>query len=86
MSPFFDSKGNLVSGAKVAGGGAGATTVSVVQTEVDAAVERCKQGASARNEMLALFNKYPMLREDRWQVFEHPLSPLVDAFVKQMFG
>ncbi len=86
MSPYFDSKGNLVSGAKVAGGGAGATTVSVVQTEVDAAVERCRKGASARNEMLALFNKYPMLGEDRWQVYEHPLSPLVEAFAKQVFG
>lgn len=83
--PFFDSKGNRVVGAKVGGGGSGGNSVSVVGTEVNAAVQRCREGGSAKKEMLALFQKYPMLKEDRWEVFEHPLSPLIDEFVKEVY-
>jgi galactokinase len=81
--PFYDSKGNLVSGAKVGGKGGGGSAVSIVATEVDASVARVKEGASARDEMLALFRKHPFLKEDKWEVGEHPLSPLLEWFVKQ---
>ena len=77
--PFFDSKGNRVSGAKIGKGGTGD-----VESEVAAAVARCRTGGSARDEMAVLLQRYPHLKEERWEEGEHPLSPLVSEYVAQI--
>ena len=54
--------------------------------DVAAAVGRCERGAKAKDEMQALFKRYPQLKEDSWKVGEHPLSPLIDQYVQELFG
>ena len=47
---------------------------------------RVKQGGSAKTEMAMLLQKHPILKTDKWQTGEHPLSPLVEYFVKETMG
>ena len=82
MAPYFNQRGDMVEGHLL--DGTKGETTSVIAMEIDGAVMRVKQGEStAKKEMASLLKKHPVLKSDKWQVGEHPLSPLVDYFVKE---
>ena len=80
---FYGPNGEKVSGRKMSGGGQSEALWAI---DIASAVGRCERGASAKEEMATLFRRYPQLKEDRWKVGEHPMSPLLDWFVKQTMG
>ena len=80
---YFNARGEFVSGHLM--GGEGGTASNAINHEVDEAVARCRNGASAQREMLLLFKRHQHLKQDRWAVGEHPLSPLLSEYVRQMF-
>ena len=80
---FYGPNGEKVSGRKMSGGG---QSEALWEIDIAAAVGRCERGASAKDEMATLFKRYPQLNENRWKPFEHPMSPLMDWFVKEKFG
>jgi len=86
MAYFDPGTGRVVTG-KVVGGGA-----SAGRTEIETAVsEACararhKKYGSARKELARLLTTYPSLKRDgAWGVGEHPLSPLIEEFVREVF-
>lgn len=83
MGTFYSPNGEKISGKKLTGGG---TTEAIWAVDIAAAVGRCERSSSAKEEMSALFQKYPQLKADKWKVGEHPLSPVLDWFVKKKFG
>jgi len=84
MAPYFNQRGDKVEG-HLLDGTRGATT-SIIDSEIDGAIMRVKQGGSAKTEMAMLLQKHPILKTDKWQTGEHPLSPLVEYFVKETMG
>jgi hypothetical protein len=62
-----------------------------IATEVAEAVGRCQNNRYTREgralkELKRLFETYPLLKRDAWGVGEHPVSPLIDLYVKELFG
>jgi len=80
---FFDPDGKKVAG-RLAAVGKGVPLDEITQAVAEAVV-RCERGASAKEEMATLFKRYQQLKENRWEPFEHPMSPLMEWFVKQKF-
>ena len=85
MAYFDSASGKKVTG-KVVGGGTRASN-SEIAMAVQEAVFRAqhKKVGSALNELRKLFKTYPQLKSDSWTVGEHPVSPLIDLYVKEMF-
>ena len=83
MGTFFSPNGTKVSGQTMSGKG---TAEAIWETDIAAAVGRCERGGSAKEELAALFKRYPQLKEDRWKPYEHPVSPLIEWFTKQQLG
>jgi hypothetical protein len=81
---YFNARGEFVEGHLM--GGQVGTTTSAINHEVDEAVSRCRGGASAHREMVLMFKKHPHLKQDRWEVGEHPLSPVLAEYVRQTLG
>jgi hypothetical protein len=81
---YYNARGEFVEG-HLHGGDSG-TATSAINHEVDEAVARCRNGASAKREMMLFYQKYPHLKQNRWAVGEHPLSPLVNEYVIEIFG
>ena len=86
MAYFDSASGKKVTG-KVVGGGTRASSNEIAMA-VQEAVFRAqhKKYGSARKELERLFKTYPQLKSDSWTVGEHPCSPLIDLYVKQLFG
>ena len=80
---FYGPNGNKITGKKMSGGG---NIEAIWEIDIAAAVGRCEQGGSAKQELANLLKKHPMLKEDKWQVGEHPLSPLMDYYVRETMG
>ncbi len=83
MGTYFGPDGKKVIGQKMSGGG---HSEALWEMDIAVAMGRCERGAKAKDEMQALFKRYPQLKEDRWKVGEHPMSPLVAWFTKQTLG
>ena len=84
---FFDSDGKKVAG-RLAAVGKGVPLDEITQAVAEA-VGRCKNKlykSSALKELKLLFEKYPQLKKDAWAVGEHPVSPLIDLYVKETVG
>jgi hypothetical protein len=85
---FYDpDTGRLVAGQRLSAGKAASS--NEIASAVEEAVGRCQNKVykgSALKEMQALFAKYPQLKRDAWVVGEHPCSPLVVLFTKELFG
>lgn len=83
---YFDSATGKVMRGKV---GSGTTLASrtEVDTAISEAVSRCKHKkyGSARKELAKLLTTYPHLKRDAWEIGEHPLSPLIELFVEEVF-
>ncbi len=85
---FYDRSGNWIEGATVGLARGGHSLSPTISVEVDAAVERARAGGSALEEMRKLFKAHPLLKsEDRWTFPEnpHPLSALIDEYVRQIY-
>jgi hypothetical protein len=83
MGTFFVPNGERVTGQKISGGG---NTEAIWAVDIAAAAGRCERGGSARDEMAAIFKKYPQLKDSRLAAGEHPISPVVDWYVKQQLS
>lgn len=81
---YYTPKGTLVQDHKMDGSKGEET--SVIEMEISAAAARCGQGASAKQELATLFKKHPLLKDDKWQMGEHPVSPLIEWFTRQTLG
>ena len=84
---YFDKEGKRVEG-RLASAGKGVPTDEIMQA-VSEAVGRCQNKlykGSALKEVKVLFEKYPQLKRDAWAVGEHPVSPLIDLYVKETLG
>lgn len=81
---YYNTRGEFVEGHLM--GGEVGTATSAINHEVDEAVARCRNGASAKREMVLLYQKYPHLKQNRWAVGEHPLSPLLGEYVIETLG
>lgn len=85
MPGYWTSKGTYVEGHRI--GSTGGVETDRINCEVEAAVARCRDnGASAGKELRVLFGRHPQLREDRWEMGMHPLSPMIEWFVKESLG
>jgi hypothetical protein len=85
---FYDRSGHWIDNVTVGLSRNGHSLSPTVSIEVDAAVERAKNGASALEEMAKLFQAHPLLKsEDRWSFPEnpHPLSALIGEYVRQIY-
>lgn len=85
MAYFDATSGKLVAG-KVVGGGVAASRTEL-ETAVSEAVARCghRKYGSAKKELERLFRTYPQLKRDSWPLGEHPVSPLIELFVQELF-
>jgi hypothetical protein len=84
---FFEADGKKVEG-RMASLGKGVPLDEITQAVAEA-VGRCQNKVykgSALKEMQTLFAKYPQLKRDAWAVGEHPVSPLVALYTKELFG
>lgn len=81
---YFNACGEYISGHLM--GGDGGMASHAINHEIDEAVARTGSGGSAQRELRLLFNKYQHLKQDRWAVGEHPLSPLISEYVIQVLG
>ena len=84
---FFEADGKKVEG-RLASVGRGVSSDEIA-TEVAEAVGRCQNkryAGSALKELKQLFARYPQLKRDAWAVGEHPVSPLIDLYVKETLG
>ena len=83
---FFDSDGNKVAGRLVLLGKG--VQQDEISWEVAEAVERCRNkryAGSPLNEIKLLFEKYPSFKGDTWAMGEHPVSPLIELYIMELF-
>jgi len=83
---YFDKEGKKIEG-RLASAGKGVPTDEIMMA-VSEAVGRCQNKLYAGNgramkELKQLFETYPQLKRDAWAVGEHPVSPLIDLYVKE---
>ena len=84
---YFDEGGKKVAG-RLASVGRGVPCDEIAR-EVAEAVGRCQNkryAGSALKELKQLFATYPQLKRDAWAGGEHPVSPLIDLYVKETLG
>lgn len=87
---FYDpDSGRLVAGQRFSAGKA--ASGSEITVAVEEAVARClhkKYAGSGRalKELKQLFATYPQLKRNAWAVGEHPCSPLIELYTKELFG
>ena len=87
---FYDpDSGRLVAGQRMSAGKAASGNEILVA--VEEAVARCQHKkyagtGRALKELKQLFATYPQLKRDAWGVGEHPVSPLIDLYVKETLG
>lgn len=88
MGAYFDhATGKMVAGKMV--GGRYTASGDTIDLAVSEAVGRCmnkRYKASALVELKKLLEEFPQLKSDSWTVGEHPCSPLIDIYVRQLFG
>lgn len=86
MGYFDPDTGKMVSGQRAQTGKA--ASGNEIAMAVEEAVARCKNKkyGSALKELKRLFTTYPQLKRDAWKVGEHPVSPLIELFVKEQMG
>ena len=81
---YFNSKGQRIHLHKV--GETPNVGSSFIESDIQQAVERCRNGASAKTEIAKAMRKHPILKTDgNWDKETHPLSPLITEFVRQVF-
>lgn len=86
--PYFDPDGRKIEG-RLASIGKGVPN-SEIEQAVAEAVGRCKNKRYAGNgramkELKKLFETYPQLKRNAWEVGSHPVSPLIDLLVEETF-
>jgi len=84
---FYDpDTGRLIAGQRILAGKA--ASGNEIANAVEEAVARCqnKKYGSALKELKRMFKTYPQLKRDAWAVGEHPCSPLVELYTKELFG
>jgi hypothetical protein len=85
---FYDSDtGRMVTGQRITAGKA--ASGNEIADAVEEAVARCQNkryAGSALKELNQLFDRYPQLKRDAWAVGEHPVSPLIELYVKETLG
>ena len=87
MAYYDPATGRMLTGQMVGGGtGASNDTIALAVAE---AVGRCRNKtykASPLAELKKLFQEFPQLKRDGWAVGQHPVSPLIELYVKETMG
>ena len=86
---YFEEGGKKVAGRLASVGRA--VSSDEIAIDVAEAVGRCqdkrfKKKGRTLKELKRLFETYPQLKSDAWGVGEHPVSPLIDLYVKELFS
>jgi len=87
LMAFYDSDtGKLIAGQRLVG--SKMAKGNDIEDAVKEAVQRCqnKKYGSPLNELKKLFSTYPQMKRDVWSVGEHPCSPLIDLYTKELFS
>jgi hypothetical protein len=85
MAYFDSASGKKVTG-KVVGGGTRASNSEIAMAVQEACFRaQHKKVGSALKELQKLFKTYPQLKSESWSVGEHPCSPLIDLYVKEIY-
>ena len=87
MSFYDPDTGRMVTGQRITAGKT--ASGNEIADAVEQAVARCENqryAGSALKELTQLFARYPQLKRDAWAAGEHPVSPLIDLYVKETLG
>lgn len=87
MGAYFDpASGKMIAG-KVVGVGhtANGDTIALAVTEAVGRCQNKRYKASPLVELKKLFEEFPQLKSDSWSVGEHPVSPLIELYVQEVF-
>lgn len=86
MGAYFDpASGKMIAGKMVSGGKAASGNEITIAVEEAVFRAQNKKYGSARKELAKLFQTYPQLKSDSWAVGQHPVSPLIELYVQEVF-